>query len=83
MTSAAAAAAAAAVFTFSFFIYSLVPTDDQGIDVDILETHIKKQVKTKKANSPFSGMIFLIPSFNNPKGFCYSPGNFGKYILEK
>ncbi|KAL4222845.1 hypothetical protein ACF0H5_018885 [Mactra antiquata] len=52
-----------------------VPTDDDGINIECLEELLQKYKPDNKPNkSPFWSMIYTIPTFNNPKGHCMSPG---------
>ncbi|EDV28145.1 uncharacterized protein TRIADDRAFT_53439 [Trichoplax adhaerens] len=54
-----------------------IPTDNEGIQIDTLEESLK--IHKAKSNhvvseaQPFWSIIYLIPTFNNPKGFCVSP----------
>ncbi|XP_052809088.1 uncharacterized protein LOC128237530 isoform X2 [Mya arenaria] len=52
-----------------------VPTDMEGIDVAKLESllEIYKPKTTGKAGSQFWSMVYTIPTYNNPKGYCMSP----------
>lgn len=52
-----------------------IPTDNEGIDVTILEEQFKKQRPTtiEGLKSPFWAYVYTIPTFNNPKGHCMSP----------
>jgi DNA-binding transcriptional MocR family regulator len=54
-----------------------VPTDDAGIDLGVLEQRLKEQ-QPKFADrvtdfQPFWGMIYLVPTYNNPRGYCIPP----------
>ena len=53
-----------------------VPTDEDGIDLSVLETHLKKMrpPTMEGLKSPFWAYIYTIPTFNNPKTHCVSPG---------
>ena len=65
--------------------YLVVPIDSQGIDVDALERSIEElgDVRSQwKATPtrPYWAMVYLVPNFQNPTGFCISPGNGSMHI---
>ncbi|KAH3718541.1 uncharacterized protein LOC127856015 [Dreissena polymorpha] len=52
-----------------------VPTDSEGINAEKLESMLVQHKPTSIAGqkTPFWGMVYTIPTFNNPKGYCMSP----------
>ncbi|XP_053373650.1 2-aminoadipate transaminase-like isoform X2 [Mercenaria mercenaria] len=52
-----------------------IPTGDDGMDLKILEEQLKKHkpVSVDHCKTPFWGMVYTIPTFNNPKGYSMSP----------
>lgn len=65
-----------------------VSTDEEGIIPAALEEAIILQ-STKCAarplteNKPYRGLIYLIPTFDNPTGRCLSEGQFVYFISMK
>ncbi|KAI0241584.1 Aminotran_1_2 domain-containing protein [Lamellibrachia satsuma] len=54
-----------------------VPTDTSGIDTDILAALLEQQNSTMEKNTvseghPFSAMVYLVSTYNNPRGTCLS-----------
>ena len=63
-------------------ILFLVATENDGINVNELESLLSSTQKSNAVVRPstlgtcFAGMIYLVPVFNNPRGFCLSDGMF-------
>ena len=55
-----------------------VPTDDFGVDPAVLESFLQKHKTNAVQNSgekrEFSSLIYMIPTYHNPKGHCLSAG---------
>ncbi|KAH3718241.1 hypothetical protein DPMN_061041 [Dreissena polymorpha] len=59
-----------------------VPTDSEGIDTEKLELMLVQHKPASMAGqkTPFWSMVYTIPTFNNPKGYCMSPERFKTLI---
>ncbi|XP_052245602.1 uncharacterized protein LOC127854579 [Dreissena polymorpha] len=60
----------------------IVPTDSEGIDTEKLELMLVQHKPASMAGqkTPFWSMVYTIPTFNNPKGYCMSPERFKTLI---
>ena len=65
------------VSNVAHYLFS-VPTDKEGIDLTILETHLKQNrpPTMEGLKSPFWAYVYTIPTFNNPMGHCMNPGRY-------
>lgn len=59
-----------------------VPTDDDGINVDEVDKILTEHVagKTLTSSKPYSALVYLVPTFNNPKGTILSEEKSKKLI---
>ena len=66
---------------FNFCNSVQVLTENDGINVNELEslllnTQNSTSVRPLSLGASYAGMIYLIPIFNNPRGFCLAEGMF-------
>ncbi|XP_031564871.1 uncharacterized protein YER152C-like [Actinia tenebrosa] len=59
-----------------------VSTDEDGINVDEVDKILTEHVagKTLTSNKPYSALVYLVPTFNNPKGTILSEEKSKKLI---
>ena len=61
-----------------------VPTDAEGVDCGALDQllgeHKSKSTMTVDEKHPFWSMVYLIPTYNNPRGMCFPPGKLRTII---
>ena len=66
------------IYKYFFHIFSTVPTDDKGMDMDVLDKlmteHRDKGATEVSEKRPFRSMIYLIPCFHNPTTRSMAPG---------
>ena len=63
----------------------IVPTDAEGVDCGALDQllgeHKSKSTMTVDEKHPFWSMVYLIPTYNNPRGMCFPPGELLTLVL--
>ncbi len=66
-------------YPFKHLTIISVPTDDNGIDVDSFEKTVAERHKTSTYKptdtKPYWAMLYLIPTYHNPRGSCLPKGN--------
>lgn len=49
--------------------------EEDGIDIDSFEEQLHKLPKSEVTDRrPYRAAAYLIPTYHNPTGCCYSPG---------
>ena len=52
-----------------------IPMLNDGMDLDCLERELEKLPNVElTSRRPYRAAMYLIPTHQNPSGFCYSPG---------